>query len=82
MAAVNAVERAAGQIRRRLDTNGLKEILLKNYDSPMWEQVANRCLSCANCTLVCPTCFCSTVEDVTDLTGTQAERWRNAVIRK
>ena len=23
-----------------------------------------RCLTCGNCTLVCPTCFCTTVEDV------------------
>jgi len=38
--------------------------------------VASRCLACTNCTLVCPTCFCSTVEDVTDLTGQTAERRR------
>jgi sulfhydrogenase subunit beta (sulfur reductase) len=25
---------------------------------------------------VCPTCFCSTVEDVTDITGEHAERWQ------
>jgi hypothetical protein len=30
-------------------------------------------LTCANCTMVCPTCFCTTVEDVTDLTGEHAE---------
>jgi nucleotide-binding universal stress UspA family protein/Pyruvate/2-oxoacid:ferredoxin oxidoreductase delta subunit len=38
--------------------------------------VASRCLSCGNCTMVCPTCFCTTVEDVTDLTGEHAERWQ------
>jgi Fe-S-cluster-containing hydrogenase component 2 len=38
--------------------------------------VAARCLACGNCTQVCPTCFCTTVEDVTDLTGSTAERWR------
>jgi ferredoxin len=26
--------------------------------------------------MVCPTCFCSTVEDTTDLTGAIAERWQ------
>ncbi|MBX9634047.1 MAG: 4Fe-4S dicluster domain-containing protein, partial [Magnetospirillum sp.] len=41
-----------------------------------WDQVAARCLTCGNCTMVCPTCFCTTVEDVTDLTGDHAERWR------
>jgi Fe-S oxidoreductase len=26
--------------------------------------------------MVCPTCFCTTVEDVSDVTGDHAERWR------
>ena len=34
-----------------------------------------RCLSCGNCTLACPTCFCATVDDVTDLPGRSAQRW-------
>ena len=38
--------------------------------------VTERCLTCANCTMVCPTCFCTTVEDVSDVTGDHAERWR------
>lgn len=41
-----------------------------------WDDVASRCLTCGNCTMVCPTCFCSSVEDVTDLTGDHTERWR------
>ncbi len=61
---------------RRLDTRGIKELLYRNYEHPGWDAVAERCLTCANCTMVCPTCFCTTVEDVTDLTGGHAERWR------
>jgi ferredoxin len=45
-------------------------------EHPGWAAVAERCLSCTNCTLVCPTCFCSSVEEVTDLDGAHAERWR------
>ncbi len=45
-------------------------------DHARWDDVARRCLACANCTLVCPTCFCSTTEDTTDLGGTVTERWR------
>jgi ferredoxin len=75
-AADAAVARAASQMGRTLDTNGIKELLYRNLEHPRWDDVANRCLSCANCTLVCPTCFCSNVEDVTDLTGEHAERWR------
>ena len=70
------VERTAGQMGRTMDTTGIKELLYRNYEHPRWDDVASRCLTCANCTMVCPTCFCSTVEDVTDLTGGHAERWR------
>ena len=52
------------------------ELLVNNLENPIWDSIAERCLSCANCTLVCPTCFCSTVEDVTDLQGT-ASRTRS-----
>jgi sulfhydrogenase subunit beta (sulfur reductase) len=71
-----AVERAASQIQRRMDTTDIRELLYANFDHPRWDNVAQRCLSCANCTMVCPTCFCTTVEDVSDVTGTHAERWR------
>jgi len=75
-AAEKVVARAAGQMGRRMDTTGIKELLYANYEHPRWDNVAGRCLTCANCTMVCPTCFCSTVEDVTDLKGEHAERWR------
>jgi sulfhydrogenase subunit beta (sulfur reductase) len=61
---------------RELDTDGLHDLLLGNLDHPRWDDVASRCLACTNCTLVCPTCFCSTVEDTTDLTGEHAYRDR------
>ena len=51
-------------------------LLQRNLEHPRWEEVAARCLSCANCTMVCPTCFCSSVTDSTDLQGGTAERWR------
>ena len=70
------VARAAAQMGRTMDTTGIKELLYRNYDHARWEQVATRCLTCGNCTMACPTCFCSTVEDTTDLTGDHAERWR------
>lgn len=61
---------------RHLDTNNIKELLYANQEHPHWDEVATRCLSCTNCTMVCPTCFCSTVDDVTDLSGDTAERSR------
>ncbi len=61
---------------RRLETRGLADALAAAQEHPQWDAIAERCLSCANCTMVCPTCFCSTVEDVVDITGDHAERWR------
>jgi ferredoxin len=75
-AAAEAVRNTAGQMGRTLETGNLKELLYRNYENRRWDEAASRCLTCANCTLVCPTCFCSTVEDTTDVTGEHAERWR------
>ena len=75
--AVNQIiAKTTSQMGRAMNTNGLKELLYRNYEHPRWDLVASRCLTCANCTMVCPTCFCTTVEDTTDLTGENAERWR------
>ena len=77
LAAAGKVEtEAAGRMGRKMDTSGMKDILYRNYENPRWEETALRCLSCGNCTLVCPTCFCTNVEDKTDLSGDNAERWR------
>ncbi len=70
------IAKTAAQMGRSMDVSGLKALLYANYDHPQWDKVASRCLTCGNCTLVCPTCFCTTVEDVTDLTGDTADRWR------
>jgi sulfhydrogenase subunit beta (sulfur reductase) len=75
-AAVRLTDQTVRQLGRTLDTTDLKALLYRNYENPRWDQVAARCLSCGNCALVCPTCFCHTLEDTTDLTGEQAERWR------
>ena len=71
-----AERRAAEQMGRQLDTENLPGLLRQVREHPRWDDVAQRCLSCANCTMVCPTCFCHTVDDVVDLTGDHAERWR------
>ena len=70
------VDQAAQRMGRSMETEGIKELLQNNAEHPRWERIAERCLSCANCTQVCPTCFCTTVDDVTDLTGQTADRVR------
>ncbi len=75
-AAGAVVARTAASMGRQLDTSGLKERLQANQEHPRWDEVAARCLACANCTMVCPTCFCSSVVDHSDLDGLEAERVR------
>jgi ferredoxin len=75
-AAAGVISRTAASMGRTLDTDGIKELLYENAEHPRWDEVADRCLACGNCTLACPTCFCSTVEDVTDLSGKETERTR------
>ena len=70
------VDQTKGQMGRHLDTDGLKELLQANPNHPRWDEVSERCLTCGNCTNVCPTCFCTTVDDTTDLSGATAERVR------
>ena len=78
-AAGEAVARAAeSQSRRRtLPTGDLRSLMAGSVEAKHWSDVARRCLACGNCTLVCPTCFCTTTEDATDLTGEHAERWNS-----
>ncbi|MDP7726285.1 4Fe-4S dicluster domain-containing protein [Mycobacterium sp. TY814] len=70
------VANAAHRMGRQMPEGDLRNLLLDARESPQWEEVAGRCLTCGNCTMVCPTCFCTSTEDVTDLTGDHAERWR------
>ncbi len=75
-AAGDALERTRSQMGRTLDTTAIRDLLFDNPEHSRWDDVAGRCLACANCTMVCPTCFCTTVEDHLDLAGGAAERVR------
>jgi ferredoxin len=70
------VAQVKSNMKRSLPTENLKENLLKQLQNPHWDDVASRCLSCANCTMVCPTCFCSSVDEVHDLTDESIYRQR------
>ena len=75
-AAEQARQQAVSQITKSLDTTDIRNLLLSNLEHPRWAEVATRCLSCTNCTMVCPTCFCSSVVEVSDLQGDHVERQR------
>ena len=67
---------ACEKMGRTLDRERLPEILNEAFDDRHWDEIASRCLTCGNCTSVCPTCFCTNIVDTTDLTGGEAQRIR------
>ena len=75
-AAAAQAEGATALMGRSLDTEGIRDLLHENLEHPRWDEVADRCLTCGNCTLVCPTCFCTAIEDANELGGPGAERSR------
>ena len=75
-AAERVVEATSRSMGRALDTTGIVDLLMGNLEHPRWDEVATRCLTCGNCTMACPTCFCTSVEDTSDLVGEAAERTR------
>ena len=74
--AERGIENATQQMGRTLDISDLPEMILKNLDNSYWQEIAKRCLSCANCTQVCPTCFCWDALDHLDLNLTETLRER------
>ena len=70
------LDNATKQMGRTIDTANLKSIFYEKFEHPRWEKIMERCLTCGNCTMVCPTCFCNTIEDTNSLDGEYAERWR------
>jgi len=70
------VAAAAGSQTRSLATDGLPGLLYDRTEHPHWDDVAARCLSCGSCALVCPTCFCFSMAEETDLANMTATRWR------
>ncbi|MET9294706.1 4Fe-4S dicluster domain-containing protein [Streptomyces sp. NPDC003077] len=75
-AAREGVAGAARRMGRAMPEVDLRDLMARSLDADRWNDVAARCLTCGNCTMVCPTCFCTTTEEVTDLTGDHAERWQ------
>jgi sulfhydrogenase subunit beta (sulfur reductase) len=70
------VERTATNMGRTMRSDDLHHLLLRNLENPRWNNVAERCLTCGNCTMVCPTCFCTSVADSSDLAGLETSRYR------
>jgi sulfhydrogenase subunit beta (sulfur reductase) len=62
--------------RLDFDVSDLPSLLNMSMKSPLWAELGERCLACAACTNVCPTCFCFDVTDEMDLNLTSGKRVR------
>lgn len=71
------VEKTKDLMIRRVDNANVHKVLMNSWNSQQWDKVAERCINCANCTLVCPTCFCSDTQDKVSLDGTHVDRWQS-----
>jgi ferredoxin len=71
-----AVARARDQMNRRFERENLSAKMGEGMDSSVWGQAAERCLACGNCSLVCPTCFCNSLQDREDLAEGTVSRVR------
>jgi len=68
-AAIEATRAAIQAQTRTLPAGNLYAQLFDNLEHPQWEDIAARCLSCGNCTSVCPTCFCYRETETAQLDG-------------
>ncbi len=55
---VHKAARVEVPCKKVMDTANLSDVMKKNKDSKVWEDVAELCVSCASCTFSCPTCYC------------------------
>lgn len=76
-ALTEGIENCRQQMGRSLNTDGLPELLFGNLNHPQWDKVSEACLACGNCTSVCPTCFCYSIDETPDLGDGPAERERS-----
>jgi len=82
-ASLEQLDRASGEVMgaaarqvRALPSRRLRDDIYGQLDHVRWQQVAERCLACGNCTSVCPTCFCFRAAAEGPLDGSMAEQVR------
>jgi ferredoxin len=75
--ALSLIQNNKEQMLRHVDADHVHDMLMNSWNCKRWDQVAERCINCANCTMVCPTCFCSEIKDSVSLDNKNAERWQN-----
>jgi sulfhydrogenase subunit beta (sulfur reductase) len=74
--ATEELEHAAASQQRKVPLRNLYPYLTAKLEHPRWSDVASRCLSCGNCTMVCPTCFCHNQVEELALDGSGSDHYR------
>ncbi len=70
------LEDAAANARTTLETEDLPRLMSEGHGHPYWREISDKCFGCANCTSVCPTCYCADIFDETDFSLTETRRKR------
>ena len=70
------IEIKASKQHRQLPSLDIKSRLINELDSDEWHKIAAQCLSCGNCTAVCPTCFCHSENEAPELSGQSSTHTR------
>jgi sulfhydrogenase subunit beta (sulfur reductase) len=74
------IDHNAATMQKEIDKEAVRDMLKKSWEYKRYSEVAKRCVSCGNCTMACPTCFCTTHEETIDLSGESSKglrRWES-----
>jgi sulfhydrogenase subunit beta (sulfur reductase) len=63
-------------LETKITPSDLPKFLESKFDSPIWEELAKKCLSCGKCNIVCPTCVCFDIQDRVEFDLTTGTRER------
>ncbi|MHA1652803.1 MAG: 4Fe-4S dicluster domain-containing protein [Candidatus Thorarchaeota archaeon] len=68
-----------GMFQKSFDFKNMPDVIELSYNSADWEYFGEKCLSCGQCSMVCPTCSCFHVHDIPDIgsenTGRRERMW-------
>jgi sulfhydrogenase subunit beta (sulfur reductase) len=67
----------------KMHHNRLPQIFEHVYHSDVWKKIAERCVGCGTCNLVCSTCYCFDVFDEVELNiiaGKRERRWDSCML--
>jgi len=69
-------KKAVEKVDRKLELSKLGEKLDGMFESPFWDALHEKCLTCGVCTYLCPTCHCFDISDeALDSKGRRVRNW-------